>query len=151
MVLPLNVILGGWWAILLKLMATNTIVDEALLREMVEQGADVNTVCTSRVTDMSDLFEGQNQKSTFNQDIGFWDVSSVRNMSGMFRWSEFNQDISAWDVSNVTDMGYMFYESIFNQDLSSWNVVNVIDCREFRLDTPQWVLPKPNFTNCDPN
>jgi len=45
---------------------TYTIVDETLLREMVDQGADVTNVCTSRVTDMSLLFA----RTSFNQDIG---------------------------------------------------------------------------------
>ena len=78
---------------------TYTIVDETLLREMVGNGEDVTTVCTSRVTDMIELF----------------------------------------------------LESQFNQNLSGWNVDNVIDCSDFSNNTPQWVLPKPNFTNCDPN
>jgi hypothetical protein len=38
--------------------------------------------------------------------------------------------------------------SAFNQDLSIWNVVNVTECSYFSNDTPQWTLPKPNFTNC---
>ena len=69
----------------------------------------------------------------------------------MFSYSEFNQDISSWEVSGVADMRYMFSNSDFNQDLSGWNVINVIECGEFSLETPQWALPKPNFTNCDPN
>jgi hypothetical protein len=48
-------------------------------------------------------------------------------------------------------MGSMFAASEFNQDLSAWNVDNVMHCSEFSIDTPQWVLPKPTFMNCDPN
>ena len=65
---------------------TYTIVDEALLRQMVDDGEDVTTVCTSRVTDMSLLFSGK----SFNQDIGSWDVSNVTDMRDMFAGSEFN-------------------------------------------------------------
>jgi hypothetical protein len=38
----------------------------------------------------------------------------------------------------------------FNQDLSSWNVDGVVQCLGFNIETPQWLLPKPNFTNCIP-
>ncbi len=72
-------------------------------------------------------------------------------MGGMFRQSSFNQDISAWDVSSITNMRWMFAHSQFNQDLAGWNVANVKQCELFSENTPQWILPKPNFTNCDPN
>ena len=75
----------------------------------------------SNVTDMSSMFS----LSSFNQDISSWDVSNVENMNAMFSRSSFNQDISSWDVSNVTDMSYIFWYSSFNQDISSWDVSNV--------------------------
>jgi len=51
----------------------------------------------------------------------------------------------------VTNMYRMFYYAwAINQDLSLWNVNNVISCYEFSDYTPQWILPKPNFTNCTP-
>jgi surface protein len=41
----------------------------------------------------------------FNEDIGDWDVSNVKNMSWMFRDApSFNQDISNWDTGKVTSM-----------------------------------------------
>jgi surface protein len=43
-----------------------------------------------------------------------------------FAQSSFNQNIGSWNVSSVTDMSYMFYNnSVFNQDIGSWNVSNV--------------------------
>ncbi len=203
-----------------------TIVDESMLRAMIENEEDVSRVCTTKVTDMSLLFSGSTfngdigswdvsnvtnmnymfagspmgQRNLFNQDIGFWDVSNVTDMSWMFFVSAFNQDISSWNVSKVTDMqgmfalsqfnqpigtwdvskvnnmrvmfglsqfnqpigswdvsrvvnmSHMFDQSLsFNQDLSSWNVDNVTACEGFSTITPLWTLPKPNFTNCDPN
>jgi len=72
-------------------------------------------------------------------------------MNAMFMSTPFNQDISTWDVSSVTNMNAMFEETPFNQDLSAWNVENVIYCGQFSNNTPQWTLPQPNFTNCNPN
>lgn len=77
----------------------------------------------SSVTNMVDCF----RSSTFNQDIGNWNVSNVTKTAFMFRFnSTFNQDIGSWDVSNVTRMEFMFQSaSSFDQDIGSWDVSNV--------------------------
>ena len=61
--------------------------------------------------------------------ISTWDVSSVTNMSELFKnKTYFNDDISNWIQSNVTDMESMFSGvSSFNQPLENWNVSNVTD------------------------
>lgn len=46
----------------------------------------------------------------------------------------------------------MFKDAInFNQDLSNWNVNNVTFCERFSDGASNWVSPKPNFTNCNPD
>ena len=98
---------------------TYTVVDEQMLRN----GFNTNVV-TTRVTDMSYLFNGN---------------------------TSFNQDISNWDVSNVTTMGGMFQlASTFNQDISTWDVSNVTFCFWFSQDAPLTEENTPNFTNCTP-
>ena len=40
--------------------------------------------------------------------------------------TSFNQNIGRWNVSNVTDMSSMFNDATsFNEDISRWNVSNV--------------------------
>ena len=85
------------------------------------------------ITDLSGLFKGTYngtlplRKNTFNKDISGWDVSNVRNMSEMFRYSAFNGDISKWNVGNVTTMRNMFKYAEFNGDISDWDVRKVKD------------------------
>ena len=156
---------------------TYTVVDEAMLRAMVDNGLDITRIATTKVTNMADLFFTNwnfNQNignwdvsnvidmnfmfyyaTSFNQDLSFWDVSNVTDMSYTFScpdlYSNFNQDISTWDVNSVTNMYGMFWGAdIFNQNLSSWNVNGVTDCENFKLWTPLTEENTPNFTNCTP-
>jgi surface protein len=106
---------------------TYTVVDEAMLDEMIANEEDLTIVCTTRVTDMFELFFIDSDSfSDFNQDISSWDVSNVTDMARMFyKTDAFNQTIGNWDVSNVTNMRTMFAATSFNQPIGGWDVSNV--------------------------
>ena len=78
----------------------------------------------SNVKDMSGMFE---ECEKFNCDLSNWDVSSVKDMTAMFSGCEkFNCDLSKWDVSSVENMISMFMGcEKFNCDLSKWDVSGV--------------------------
>ena len=82
-----------------------------LLKQLVEERgneSDFNDINTSKITDMTDLFDNINK---FNGNISKWDVSNVKDMMCMFYGCKlFNQDISNWDVSNVKYNSNMFYK-----------------------------------------
>ena len=84
----------------------------------------INTWDVSNVNNMSNIF---NSKTTFNSNISNWDTSNVTTMAGMFlNATLFNQPIGDWDVSNVTNMASMFNRaSAFNSPLNNWDVSNV--------------------------
>lgn len=103
------------------------VVDRILLKERINSGADLTKLCTSLVTDMCNLFQGN---VIFNQPIGSWDVSNVTDMGLMFEDSIFNQPIGNWDVSKVSKMDSMFSGAKFNQPIGNWDVGNVSDMSE---------------------
>ena len=98
------------------------------IRALVTAGnyTPLSTTCITGVTSLNGLFL---DKTTFNAEIGTWDVSSVTDMRGLFyNAAVFNQDISAWDTRNVTSMVETFARAVeFNQDIRNWNTGNVTD------------------------
>src|SRR5210317_1883808 len=101
---------------------------EQELRSLIQQKKwrDVERTCTSRITNMSDMFY---EAETFNQSIGHWDTSNVRDMSDMFLGARaFNKPIGQWNTSNVRDMNGMFDGAhVFNQPIGAWNTSNVTE------------------------
>lgn len=152
---------------------SNVVSMQEMFSGAISFNQDLSSWDVSSVVIMGLMFNGA---TSFNQPLNSWNVSNVRNMDGMFascsfnqplnnwnltkvenmRWmfsfnDAFNQDLSSWDVSNVTDMLSMFYMTpSFNCDLSSWDVSNVTTCDDFSLSATAWTLPKPNFTQCNP-
>ena len=57
----------------------------------------------------ANLDQAFNGATSFNGDIGNWDVSLINDMSFAFLNADnFNQYLSSWDVSNVINMNSMF-------------------------------------------
>lgn len=91
-----------------------------IVAEVLQFGnnANLNCIDTSKITDMSYLFYG----NQFNGNISRWDVSNVTNMAFMFCGSKFNGDITRWDVRKVDNMLGIFKDSSFTGNLSNWNI-----------------------------
>lgn len=79
------------------------VVNDALIRnsDYWQNFLDGNIqLCTTHVTDMSDLFA---KNKYFNQDISRWDTSHVTNMDRMFSGAKrFDQDLTYWNVKRVS-------------------------------------------------
>jgi surface protein len=108
-----------------------TVVDNSSILQLttdiingVKVNSDMTTICTTQVTDMSDLFLDM---TTFNLSLSNFDTRNVINMSGMFRnASSFNQPLSNFKTTNVDNMSRMFEgATAFNQPLTSFDTLNV--------------------------
>jgi surface protein len=102
---------------------TYTAVDNSTVAREIANG-NVN-LCTTLVTDMSELFK---DNTSFNSNIDFWDTSNVTVLMDMFNGANsFNRDVSGWDLSSALNLSYMFFNaSSFNQNISSWDISTVI-------------------------
>jgi len=80
----------------------------------------------SSVTNMSSMFRA----TSANPDTSNWDVSGVTSMYAMFRnASSANPDTTNWNVSSVINMYGMFYGTSANPDTSNWDVSSVTTMR----------------------
>ena len=122
------------------------VVDRTRLIALRNAVGDVTCVCTSNITDMSSLLNGNYAVS--NQDLSRWDTSNVTTMASMFEGNKvINQDLSNWDVSSVDSMWEMFRASNFNNggqpliwDTSSvTNMAKMFDrAGLFNVDISSW-------------
>jgi len=127
---------------------TYKVVDDLTVFNEVNNG-NIN-LCTTLVTDMSELFK---DNTSFNSNINFWDTSNVIDMSYMFSRSfSFNQDISKWNTSKLVDMEGMFLQaSSFNQYIGNWetsivkNMSRVFrEASSFNKDIENWDVSNVN-------
>lgn len=83
----------------------------------------------SNIKNFSGMFAGA---IAFNQPLDNWVMTQATDLSWMFGSEDgvgaFNQNIAGWDVSNVTNMNGMFYNAAaFNQDIGAWSVSKVTE------------------------
>ena len=87
--------------------------------------------------------------TSFNQNIGSWNVANVTTMNNMFNGaSSFNQDLPNWDISSVTTMVRMLTNSgldITNYDntLLGWSTQTVQSNVRLGADGLQYCLGEP--------
>jgi hypothetical protein len=91
--------------------------------------------------------------SSFNQDIGAWDVSSMINMQRMFcRAESFNQDIGAWDISSVIKKWKNVVKKVMLQeDFLPIKEIIKIRSRQHehtsQCDGPAWLMSERGVVN----
>lgn len=104
----------------------------------------LNNWNVSGITNTSEMFFGA---TSFNQNIGNWDLRFCTQAFSMFRnASVFNNggspSISGWTMSAVTSMNNMFFNAFaFNQPIGSWNVGNVTNMSNMFLNAQAFNQP----------
>jgi len=121
------------------------VVDEEMLRGMLENGEDVSKVVTTRVTNMDVLFNTETSyKGEYTGEIATWDTSNVISMEDIFSghyieneddtvtyiYNHANPDITYWNTGNVNSFFSAFFlNDSFNQDIGSWDISSAINLR----------------------
>ena len=116
---------------------------------------DISSWNTSKVKDMSEMFESAGREAKrFEISVANFDTSSVESMRNMFRYAGHDAtiwsigDLYGWDTSSVKDMNAMFASAGLNAKyslvLSDWNVSNVTDYSDFNSNATDKITP-PDF------
>ena len=93
-----------------------------MFEENTQFNDSINDWDMRTVTDASNMFK----KSNFSQPLWKWfnndgTTYAIKNISGMFEENtQFNQGINGWDMSSVEDISSVFKKSGFNQPLWKW-------------------------------
>jgi surface protein len=90
---------------------------------------DLGNWNVSKVTTFTNSFRDSGFNNGNSPSISGWTINTTNNvlMNAMFYGSQFNQPIGNWNVSKVTNMTSMFNSTPFNQPIGSWNVSGVTD------------------------
>jgi Mycoplasma protein of unknown function, DUF285 len=120
---------------------TNIITPLAQLNVSLTYGFPIGTWDVSRLTNFSRVFDPDRTaalepfrflidvSSTFNEDLGGWDVSNAVTMRGMFACAvNFRgHGLGHWNVGRVQDFSYMMYRGqAFDADVSAWSTSSAI-------------------------
>jgi len=95
---------------------------------------NVTGFTVDQVEDFSECFK---DNTTFNQNIGGWDMFSAQTLESMFEVgvgsNSFNQNIGGWNVSTVKSFKNMFalrnvaQIQVFNQNIGGWDMSSAED------------------------
>ena len=95
----------------------------------LEEIIGLNTIDTSNVTNMNNMFEECSSLTSLN--LSSWNMLNVENIACMFIncTSLETINLSGWNTSNITNFSYVFCRcsSLTSLDLSSWNTSSVTD------------------------
>ena len=118
-----------------------------ILKPRRGETVDLNWIDTSKIDDMSGLFDDRSTKKDLNYNVSEWDVSNVTNFANMFSWCKnFDCDLSGWDVSSGKYFSGMFTRCVnfkgkglddwkINRDANTYQMFK--GCRSIEL--PSWV------------
>ena len=103
---------------------------------------DVSKFDTSNVTDMNSMFE--ECSSLTSLDLGGWNTSNVNYIGSMFCScsSLTSLDMSGWDTSNVIYMSYMF------NNCSALKTIRMVGCSQTTIDNIKSGLSLSGITGC---
>ena len=106
------------------------------IKELFDKGeTNLNCIDTSKITDMSNLFNEVKDIHKFNFDVSRWDVSNIKDMTCMFgNCVKFKgKGLENWNVSKAEYMIRMFIgcDNFTGEQIENWKIKK--DCSKFEM------------------